>query len=154
MSGHAVALDTNLLILLVVGRASTQYIRGHKRLSAYDTAAFIRLTDILSKADALVLTPNILSETSNLLGQSDDQKGRRITATFRALIDLAVERYATSRASAARPEFAWLGLSDAASIEMLDDKTVLLTDDHPLYVAALNAGRSAEIFSPERLNAG
>jgi hypothetical protein len=142
------------MMLFVVGRASPAYIKGHKRLSAYDKQAFRRLEDILSAASALVVTPNILSETSNLLGQRDDESGRRIMSTFRSIIEIAVERYASGRAAANRPEFIWLGLPDAAAIDALEDHTILITDDGPRYAAALKAGRHAELFSSERLAAG
>jgi hypothetical protein len=150
----AVLLDTNLLVLLVVGNASRAYVRSHKRLGAYDERSYDILVRLLSGADALVVTPNILTETSNLLGRKDDEAGLRIVATFRAFIGLATEAVAASEKAAQRAEFARLGLADAAALDVLDDRTILLTDDFPLYDAATRAGRQAQLFAHHREAAG
>ena len=150
MRRPAVLLDTNLFVLLVVGRVAPALVGVHKRLRAYDSAANTLLGNVLTGFDVLVSTPNILTETSNLLGRSDDEFGLRCTAMLRYLIESAVEIPVPSRSAAAIPAFSWLGLADAATIEALKDDTLLLTDDEPLFVAALRANRRAELFSTLR----
>jgi len=39
-----IILDSNLLLLLIVGSADLKYIRMHKRLGAYDKNSFVLLT--------------------------------------------------------------------------------------------------------------
>jgi hypothetical protein len=153
----AVLLDSNLLILYVVGLASPDYIARHRRLTAYSRhgrRAFGMLHDYVAWASALLVTPNVLTEVSNLLGgrERDDDVTRDILKVFRWLIGRAEERNSPSIAAATRPEFSRLGLADAATLEVLTADAVLLTDDALLYDAALRAGKRAELFS-DRLTA-
>ena len=53
----AVAIDSNLLLLLIVGSASRDYIAKHKRLKSFDSSDFDLLREQLSVASAIVLTP-------------------------------------------------------------------------------------------------
>ena len=141
-----VILDTNLLILLVVGLASPDYVGKHKRLGDYTADDFDLLSDILSRVARIIVTPNILTETSNLAVQIPEPARSHIAETFGAIVNGVDERYVPSRQAAGRPEFARLGLSDAAVLEMADEDATLLTADQGLYLAALNSGRPAENF--------
>jgi hypothetical protein len=152
VTSPAVLLDTNLLVLYVVGLAAPDHIASHRLLAAYGeraNRAFALLVECLSDASTLLVTPNILTETSNLLGgrDRDDEISLTILGVFRNLIDIAVERTVPSHVAAARPEFFRLGLADAATIALLDDDDFLLTDDAGLYDATLRAGQRAELFS-------
>ena len=62
-------LDSNLLILLVVGSESRDLIPRHRRLQHYPSEDYDILLDILQDADQLFVTPNTLTEASNLLRQ-------------------------------------------------------------------------------------
>ena len=62
-------IDTNLLVLLVVGNVNPDLIAKHRRLDGYTVAGYEALRDLINLADRVFLTPNTLTETSNLLGQ-------------------------------------------------------------------------------------
>ena len=143
-------MDANHFVLLVVGSASPAYIEKHKRLRAYDADAFAVLGALQGRFDALAVTPNVLTETSNLLGRRDDQTGRLLTLVFKNFVDAIVEVIVPSKHAVRRPEFQWLGLADAATLEVLSADMVLLTDDQPLFATALQAGRKAALFSAIR----
>src|ERR1700674_3017507 len=64
-----IILDSNLLLLFIVGTASRDYISKHKRLQAYRDVDFTLLTQMLAAAPKIVLTPNTLTEVSNLARQ-------------------------------------------------------------------------------------
>ncbi len=159
MAGSAVLLDANLLVLYVVGLAAPEHISSHRRLAAYGAhgkKAFNLLVYCLSEVSALLVTPNILTETSNLLGgrARDDGVALRILNTFRGLMNIAEERVVPSRVAASRPEFFRLGLADAVTIALLDHDVFLLTEDARLYDATLRAGHRAELFSHRLAAAG
>ena len=61
-----VAVDTNLLLLLLIGSVAPDFIDNHKRLRAYTLADFLLLEEDLKSADSLIATPNVLAELSNL----------------------------------------------------------------------------------------
>ena len=60
-------LDANLTLLFVVGTAKLGYIGQHKRLSTYTTEDFELLRGFIAQARIVTVTPNTLTETSNLI---------------------------------------------------------------------------------------
>lgn len=59
-------LDTNILLLLLVGETHTQLIPRVRRLSRYSIAAYSALKRSLARVRKLVITPHALAELSNL----------------------------------------------------------------------------------------
>jgi hypothetical protein len=151
-----IALDTNLLLLFIVGSVRPDFIPKHRRLGAYGRADFELLLEVVSKADTLCTTPNTLTETSNLLGYGVTNPLRAELMTFFAqVIGNAAETYVKSARVAANPRFFMLGLSDATWIEALDGKAaILLTADLGLYLAASHQGLSAINFTHLREQRG
>ena len=62
-----VSIDTNLLLLFLVGSTSKKYIAIHKRLTAYSIADFEILVDIIGRFSEIVVVAHTLAETSNLI---------------------------------------------------------------------------------------
>ncbi|KQP42476.1 hypothetical protein ASF49_01060 [Methylobacterium sp. Leaf104] len=144
------AIDTNLLLLLVVGTASENFIRLHKRTNSYTADDFRLLVRILAYSDHVVVTPNVLTETSNLMRQFGHKGLDAVIEVFRHLVDGTVETFISSREAIAEPAFHKLGLTDAALLALQSEEIVLLTDDLDLYIASVSAGRRAINFSHER----
>jgi hypothetical protein len=144
-----IILDAQLLLLLLVGLTSRDYIAVHKRLQAYTDADFTLLTQLLAAASKLVVTPNTLTETSNLAGYIAEPARTRIYQTFRALVgsDGIEEWYAESKVAVTRNEFYRLGLTDSCLLDIATTPHMLLTADLPLYLAALNLGLDVENFN-------
>ena len=137
-----ILIDSELLVLLIVGLHDPGKIAQHANLGgrrdAYAEADFDRLTLFLSGKDLLV-TPNVMSETSNLLRQIGDPGRTDLTVQLRRFAERTRERFTPSAVAAERREFDWLGLPDAATLASLDAETVLLTADGPLCAAAHKA---------------
>lgn len=131
-----IVLDTNLLVLLIVGLTNERYIAMHKRLKAYNIDDFKLLVATMADSDGLVVTPNTLSETSNLLRQISDPAKSAIHAVFRNFIQRSAECYVKSNDAVDRPEFVRLGLSDMAILEVAKDDVLILSADLDLCVAA------------------
>lgn len=143
----AVALDANLLVLLMVGLAKPTYIKAHKRLESYNFDDFRRLGSILNQFEHIVVTPNVLTEASNLSRQIAEPARSHIASVFARHIPTLTERYVPSTEAAARTEFVWLGLSDAGLLEIAQEKVVLLSADGKLCSAAQSAGGEALNFN-------
>ena len=150
-----VLLDTNLLVLFVVGMASPDYITRHKRLTAYSVADYRQLLDLLVDlgGGSLVATPHILAEASNFLNTGDDRaqadghrQRTRIMQQFKDLISRITEIQVPAARAVQRPEFMRLGLADAALLESECDDTILVTTDGNLCTEAYKIGRQAENF--------
>jgi hypothetical protein len=135
-----VIIDTQLLLLFVVGMTKRSYIAKHKRLHAYSEADFDLLKEQIAPYNAIVVTPNTLTETSNLLGQIQEPMRSEVFAVFGAIIQQADERYVESRALCEDRTFVRLGLTDAALLDLAGDHEILLTADLDLYLAGAKNG--------------
>jgi len=150
MIPNAIILDTNLLLLLIVGTADRAYIGKHRRLQGYSDADFTILVTLISSSPKIVVTPNTLTETSNLLRYIAEPARTHLCEFFRIMITAAGESYIESSRAAGREEFPRLGLADAVLLELADRSHTLLTADLDLYLAALARGFSAENFNHYR----
>lgn len=150
MSSRTFLIDTNLLVLLIVGATSRDYICRHKRLTAFIQEDYDVLLEIISGDQPLRVTPNILTETSNLAAYIDNPAKSQIFETFQRFISSFLEVYIPSTAAIGRWEFFRLGLTDAAVLEALTDQVVLLTTDLDLFLAAQAAGALAVNFNQLR----
>jgi hypothetical protein len=140
-------VDTNLLVLLVVGSASELHIARHKRTRIYDPEAFRLLVGILNQSAAVVVTSHVLAEASNLLRQCGEPLASHLGTRFAALVAQSVEEHRDARTLVGRPEHIRLGLTDAGILEVQASGAILLTDDNALYLTSLHAGHSAINFS-------
>lgn len=143
-------VDTNLLVLYVVGTASREYIHRHKKLTSYIPEDYDALLRVIEKACAVVVTPNTLTETSNLVCYIAEPARSSILAVLKKVIATSNEVYVTSKLASEHEEFFRLGLTDAAAIESLTGESTLLTADLDLHVAALTAGRLSINFNQVR----
>lgn len=137
-------LDANLLVLLVVGLYDRCEIARHRRTeSSFRAVDFDRVVAVLRSGGGLVVTPNVLTEASNLLGHGEDPKRMKLAILLRGIIEEAEEIGIPSRDAAGRAEFLRLGLADAGLVELALSGYTLLTADGPLLSAVLNAGGEA-----------
>ena len=150
MRAPILILDANLLVLLVVGRAAREYIGKHKRLRAYSVSDFDLLIKLLSSASKIVITPNTLTETSNLVRQISEPARAQILLVLRELIARHDEHYRDSRSVSKSDEFPRLGLTDAVLLDIAGQYGTLLTTDLDLYVAAVKRGYKAVNFNHYR----
>jgi len=147
MTGVAV-VDTNLLVLLVVGAASPDYIAKHKRLEEYTADDFDLLGLIIADFSEIVVLPHILAETSSLCRQIDNPARNRIQTAFKMLIATTPELPIPSSLGLEREEFDELGLTDAlilhfCSMELNGISPTLITSDSRLANRAFSFGYSA-----------
>lgn len=149
----AIILDANLLILLVVGTVDERQISSFKRTRAYNVEDFRILRSYLNHFRTPVVTPHILTETTNLL--DDLLEPLRTTAFLflRELISQAEERREPSIDLSARKEFVRLGLADAAVHSVTESGAALLTADLDLYLAASAVSPHAVNFNHLRSGA-
>ncbi len=136
-------VDTNLIILFVVGAVDTSIIARHKRLEGYTAADYQALLDLFNLADRVFVTPNTLTEASNLLRQHGEPERSSLMEGLRALIDGSEEVIVSSARASANPEFHRLGLTDSALLEAINEERPLITVDQDLYSAALAKGHNA-----------
>lgn len=125
-------IDTNLLVLLVLGGSDRSLIGRHKRLKNFDQVDFDGLETILRDATVLVTLPYILAETSNLIGVGKRDASLDAMNRFEFFIRQADEYEVKSEAIIGSPYFRRFGLTDTAIIHLIRDRVHVLTVDHAL----------------------
>ena len=135
-------VDTNLLLLYVVGQEDPDIIGKHSRLEDYSIEDYILLLDLMVQVGQLFVTPNTLTETCNLLGQHADPERTRLFQRLRNIIELSSEITVTSTSAANSETFLKLGLTDAVLCEAVSPEIPVLTVDFRLYLELL--GRAGE----------
>ena len=138
-------MDANLLVLLVAGALDPDIIARHRRLRTFGAADFEQVREIVSGFEHVLVTPNTLTEASNLLGQHREPERSRLLATLRILIGESHEVVVASAEAAGHSSFTRLGLTDAGLLGLVSRDTPLVTVDLDLYLAALAADPSSAV---------
>lgn len=131
-----VLIDTNLLLVLLVGNIDLRLIGKTARTEKYSCADYERIQDVLVWFNRLIILPQVLTEAGNLL--------KRNCPTASTLLDLQLELRRFVHAEATResralskritnhPAFPDLGYADAAILNAANGKHLVFTDDGPL----------------------
>ena len=138
-------IDTNLLVLLVVGSVGRELIEKHRRLREYSGEDYDILIDLLDRVQRVYVTPNTLTETSNLLAQHREPERSRFFDRLRFIIHESEEVVVASAVASSNSAFNRLGLTDAALLEAISTETPLVTVDLDLYLAANASGQEAAL---------
>ena len=138
-------LDANLFVLLVVGSVGRDLIEKHRRLRGYTAEDYDILIDLINRVERVYVTPNTLTETSNLLAQHRDPERTRFFDTLRFIIHESEEIVIASAEASSNSAFNRLGLTDAALLEAVTPDTPLVTVDLKLYLAANARGQEVAL---------
>jgi hypothetical protein len=147
MYHKTVIVDANLLLLLVVGLTRRSYIEKHKRLQEYEEYDFDLLKTLIDSAAKVIVTPNTLTETSNLVKRIGEPARTQIYKQLRLVVKAFEEQYVESNRAVDRAEFLRLGLADAVQLDIVSESHTLLTVDLDLYLAASARGVDAVNFN-------
>jgi hypothetical protein len=147
-----VIIDSNLLLLLIVGSTDRSYIKIHKNLSAYTDDDFDLLVIILTQFSDILTLPHIVTEVSNLARQIRNPARSKIQIKLREFIEITTELPIPSLLGARRAEFYKLGLTDAVALQgcavpLGGLEVTLLTADTNLANQATALGYSALLYS-------
>jgi hypothetical protein len=126
-------LDANLLLLYQVGLFDERVIETFPHTKQYTIDGYRLLARFVGRFSALVTTPNILTEVSNLSGKLGEANLLRFREAFKGTIDVIGEEYCASKQAAGSPAFLKFGLTDAGIASLVSENDFLvLTDDLPL----------------------
>ena len=139
----SIVIDTNVLVLLIVGRTRPTLIDSHTALSRYPRESLRWLCDILMNYDEHIITPGILAETSNLL-LKDKKTSKQTMPALRAMVgdssftssipynetNIAIEEIVNTHG------FFWLGVVDASILSLAKSGIPLITSDTKLFLEA------------------
>lgn len=155
--GRAVLLDTNLLLLLLIGSIDRKLLTTNKRVRGYSEREFLFLINCLSSAKALQTTQHVCTQTSDL-GASSLFGGYRksfLELLRRIHIQDSDVRLRIPAEELTQPILQLdasvvdeLGVADAGLINAaLANNSVLFTDDLQLCLRAARHGVEAANFN-------
>jgi hypothetical protein len=121
-------VDTQLLIPYLVGLADIKLLGKTKLSSNVDENDFILISEIIEHFDTKITTPNILTETSDLLGEEND-----FQEILKEYIKSTKEVFLPSFGLSGKEPFTSFGLADTSIIESCRNSYLVFTDDSDLY---------------------
>lgn len=127
-----ILIDTNLLLLFLIGSFDKKAISTFKRLEnqGYDEKDFLIVSNIMRASKKLITTPNILTEISNLSFQFKYKIKEKYNSFLLKTIENFNEIYINSN-SIKEKDFSSLGLTDSIILKLSDD-CLIVTDDAKL----------------------
>lgn len=144
---RSIVIDANLLVLLVVGLVDRELIKVHKRTQSFEPEDFDLLTKTLMPFDEIVVTPNVMTEASNLASQVPEPSRTAIRRQLASLAGIYKEHYQASAASVKHQHFIRLGLTDCGLLDLVGTSLPLVTVDLDLYLEAAKSNESATNFN-------
>ena len=138
-------VDANLLVLLIVGNVRRSLIDRHRRLKSYTVSDYDLLVSQFNPETKIFVTPNTLTETSNLLAFGSEELNYRLFAELKSMIEDSEEIVVISKLASEVPEFRWLGLTDAVLVEIASPDLPLITSDLQLWNAVASRDPGAAI---------
>jgi hypothetical protein len=127
-----IVIDTNLFILYLIGNYDSKIISKFKRTESYSVEDFYILRRFILSFRKAIITPNIMTEVSNLLESLNRRNNYQLFLFFHKLLKSLKEEYIESVKAAEIACFQKFGLTDS-SIYFLAKEFLILTDDLPFY---------------------
>ena len=134
--GKSIALDSNLLLVLIAGSMGAQLFKSFKRVSGYRMEDYELLVRLLGSFSVLITTPQVLTEVSNLANGLRESYRYDWNTHFAALVgsekNIGVrEQWNPAAELALKPDFLPFGLTDTALVE-LASQALVVTEDYRL----------------------
>jgi predicted nucleic acid-binding protein len=146
-----ILIDTNLIVLLVVGFVNRDRIPRFKRTSSYTPADWDLLTGILGQIPLQYTIPHVLSEVSALTDMKGPERDFARCVLRRWILHLQ-ELPVSSREACASPHYQRLGLTDAAlGFAAKQQGCSVVTNDSDLYLALSEEGTPVVKFDHLRV---
>ena len=113
-------------------------------------ADYEALLELVNLVDRVFVTPNPLTEASNLLGQHGEPERTLLMEGLRVLIEGSTEVVIPSARASANTAFPSLGLTDSVLLEAASEERPLVTADARPVLAGYGKGTICGLGLPER----
>jgi hypothetical protein len=145
-----VLVDTNLLVLYLVGLLNKHRIPKFNRTNNFTIKDFELLVRLIGHFGKLIVTPHVLSQVSDLT-DLDGKERDTIRGLFKWLVEQRIEEfYDQSSLLVADPIFKGHGLADAAVATICSRGILVLTADVKLQLALQRQNADALNFNHVR----
>ena len=128
-----ILIDTNILLLLIVGSSNRKRISQFKRTEQFVPEDYDLLIKLINLFPKIITTPNILTEVNSLTNQIGEPERSKCCAIFAQLISEIGEVALSSQEIVKNNGFIKFGLTDCGIIELSKNQYLVLTDDFKLF---------------------
>lgn len=128
-----ILIDTNILLLLIVGSSNRKRISQFKRTEQFIPEDYDLLIKLIHLFPKIITTPNILTEVNSLTNQIGEQERSKCFAIFAQLISEIDEFTLSSQDIVKNNGFIKFGLTDCGIVEVSKNQYLVLTDDFKLF---------------------
>ncbi len=135
-----ILIDTNALIILVLGLMDPRQIKNHKRTSIYEEKDFYELVNAIGTFDRLMTLPNVWTETDNLLNNFKNSHKYNYYLVVKKLVSETSEKYLSTSRALLNDSFLELGITDSLILEIGEDCEFIITSDSKLSDYAIANG--------------
>ena len=152
---RAILLDSNLLLVLLVGAYDPLRLRSFKCVSGFTLEDYDLLVNLLESYSTLLTTPHILTEVSNLTNSLPEPIRTDWYRSFAAWLHSKDstpglrELYTPADQLASLNEFPSFGITDTA-LSFLSSEALIVTEDRRLSGSLLQRGVSVVNFDDIR----
>lgn len=131
-AGKGLLLDSNLLLLLVVGNYDRALVSRYKRLSVFAPEDYDILVAVVARFRHLYITPNTTTEVSNLAGGLSGPVRDACFDVLKQTVLASQEMLVSSAEAVTHAAFLTLGITDAAIFRVAGNPPLVLTMDFAL----------------------
>jgi len=124
-----ILIDTNILLLYIVGLANRARVSKFKRTQQFTSEDFDLLVQILKSFQRIVTTPSILTEVNSLANQLGEPERTKCLQLFGKEIGRFQEIYEPSQNITQLADFQVFGLTDCGILHIAKGSYLVLTDD-------------------------
>jgi hypothetical protein len=142
-------LDTNMLLLWLVGSHDRRRIKGFKRTEQFEAEDFDLLNQLIIQCGLpIATTSHVLTEVSNQAGQLTGKVKRACFQILAGYVQRAEELHAMAKSVVSDPVFIRLGLTDVAIAHLAQDQLLsVITVDFDLWQHLMKIGVKAHNFN-------
>jgi hypothetical protein len=144
---RSVLLDTNLLVLLVVGLYDKRLIGNHKRTNTFTVEDFDLLVESIEGYEMLWVTSHCLAEVSNLLKHTHESQAKELLIVLKQFISDKKESHVPKEIIFKNNYFNRLGIADTGIIIKSKRVSCVLTVDFDLYTEIARLGYNVINFN-------
>lgn len=133
-------IDSNALVILIIGLIDPKLINKHKRTSIYEEQDFDDLISFVGDFSELVVLPNVWTEVDNLLNNFKGNRKVKYIDHITNTIKLSTEKFLESELASKSEAFYDLGITDSLLFEYSKKCDLLITSDSSLSDYAIANG--------------
>lgn len=135
-----ILIDTNALVILLIGLIDPRLFKSHKTTSIYEEQDFFDLLVVIGDIKRLVVLPNVWTELDNLLNNFGGNYKYSYIEQITKTIQVTTERYIESVKATESFTFFEIGLTDTLLLEVAKECQLLVTSDSRLSDYAMASG--------------